>query len=550
MKQSPATISRCLRAIGALVLLSSALVGVLQAKAQAHHESVSKPTLSNVPYGTHERQVLDFWTAASASRKTPAPLVMYIHGGSWKTGSKELINGCVDVNALLKAGISVVAINYRYVSHAGADGVVPPVKAPLDDAARALQFVRSKADEWHVDKERIAVTGESAGGCSALWLAYHNDMADAASSDPVARESTRVFCAGVRVPQTSLDPKQMREWMPRVGYGGHAFGKRNFQAFLDAREELLPWIEAYSPYAHLSVDDPPVSLYYNKYLEKDLNGGHSPQFAFNLQKRCKELELFCDVLYDRAPGYEENEATFYLIKMLTAPEDTAKSEVSGKDLPAFKQGARLVFIGDSITDMKWGRNEKDRNHYLGHSYVFLLAARLGVDMPGAQLDFYNRGISGNTVSDLRKRWQKDAVDMKPDILTILIGTNDVGTGLRNPDRTVTPAAFETDYRHILDASRKANPDLRLVLMDPFVLPTGRLKPTDAYRARRDPTDKLRVVVAKLAREYNAVHIKTQGIFDAASEQVPPENWIWDGVHPLPQGHELIARHWMKAMSAR
>ena len=549
MKQRPETITRCLTAIGAIMLLSSTLVGVLPAKAQAHHESVSKPTFSNVPYGTHERQVLDFWTAASASPDTPAPLVMYIHGGSWKTGSKELINGCVDVNALLQAGISVVAINYRYVSHAEADGVVPPVKAPLDDAARALQFVRSKAEEWHVDKERIAATGESAGGCSALWLAYHSDMADTASRDPVARESTRLFCAGVRVPQTSLDPQQMREWMPKVGYGGHAFGKQNFQAFLDAREELLPWIEAYSPYAHVSVDDPPVSLYYNKYLEKDLNGGHSPQFAFNLQKRCKELGLFCDVLYDRAPGCEQNEATFYLIKMLTAPEDTATSDISGEQLPAFKKGARLVFIGDSITDMKWGRKESDRNHYLGHSYVFLLAARLGVEVPEAELDFYNRGISGNTVADLRRRWQKDAIDMNPDILTILVGTNDAGIGLRDPDRVVTPAAFEADYRFILDASRKANPDLRLVLMDPFLLPSGRLKDPEAYRLRSGPTETFRAVVAKLAKEYDAVHIPLQGIFDAAAKQVSPEHWIWDGVHPLPQGHELIARHWLKAVSA-
>jgi len=80
-------------------------------------------------------------------------------------------------------------------------------------------------------------------------------------------------------------------------------------------------------------------------------------------------------------------------------------------LPRFQEGARLLFIGDSITDMKWGRNEKDRNHYLGHSYVYLIASRLGVDMPEAQLEFFNRGISGNKVSDLKARWQKDAIVM-------------------------------------------------------------------------------------------------------------------------------------------
>ena len=228
----------------------------------------------------------------------------------------------------------------------------------------------------------------------------------------------------------------------------------------------------------------------------------------------------------------------------------AFAEARNQHLPDFKTESRLLFQGDSITDMNWGRNESDRNHYLGHSYVFLLAARLGVEIPEAQLDIYNRGKSGNTVAQLRKRWQVDALDMKPDLLSILIGTNDVGQGIRHPDRKVTPAAFEAHYRFILDASRKANPHLRLVLLDPFVLPTGGLSNEHAYELRREATDKLRVVVAKLAKEYDAVHIQTQDIFDAASKQVTPEHWMWDGIHPLPQGHELIARHWLEKVSAR
>jgi len=303
--------------ITSLCLMSSvALADAKKKKVPAYDASVPKPTLSNIPYGSHQRQVLDFWKAPSASADKPAPLVFYIHGGSWKTGSKEIIKGCVDVEALLKAGISVAAINYRYVTQAEAAGVIPPVKAPLHDAARALQFVRSKAGEWHIDKTRIGATGASAGGCSSLWLAYHDDMADPDSDDPVARESTRLFCAGVRVPQTTLDPQQMKEWLTRISYGGHAFGVNN-KEFLASREKILPWIEEYSPYGHVSADDPPVSLYYDKNLEGNLNA-HSPEFGFNLQKRCKELGLFCDVLYDRAPGYRQNEATFYLVKTLTS----------------------------------------------------------------------------------------------------------------------------------------------------------------------------------------------------------------------------------------
>ncbi len=211
--------------------------------------------------------------------------------------------------------------------------------------------------------------------------------------------------------------------------------------------------------------------------------------------------------------------------------------------PHFKPGSRLLFIGDSITDMKWGRNEKDRNHYLGHSFVFLLAAKLGVDMPEAKLDFYNRGQSGNTVAQLKARWQKDTIEMKPDVLTILIGTNDVGRG-------VSPKDFEADYRSILSESRKANPDLRIILLDPFVLKAGRIASGEAWEKRRSATDQLRPIVANLAKEFEAIHIKTQDLFDEAAAKTSPEYWIWDGVHPLPQGHELIARNWLLAVAKR
>ena len=78
-------------------------------------------------------------------------------------------------------------------------------------------------------------------------------------------------------------------------------------------------------------------------------------------------------------------------------EPVKSTKVDGYEykLPKFSQGERLLFIGDSITDMNWGRNEKDRNHYLGHSYVYLIASRLGVDIPQSKLEFFNRANSGN-----------------------------------------------------------------------------------------------------------------------------------------------------------
>ncbi|HVL11400.1 MAG TPA: alpha/beta hydrolase [Gemmata sp.] len=222
------------------------------------------PTAANVPYGTHERQVLDFWRAESDK---PTPVVFLIHGGGWVNGDKSGYRR--GVNRYLDAGISVVAINYRMVTQADAAGVKPPVKWPVGDAARAVQFVRSKAKEWNLDKTRVGATGGSAGGCSSLWLAFHDDLADPNSADPVARESTRLQCVAVTGAQTTLDPKVLREWMPNARYGGHAFAVRTanardgaFQAFFEQREKLLPWIEEYSPMSHVTKDDPPVFLEY------------------------------------------------------------------------------------------------------------------------------------------------------------------------------------------------------------------------------------------------------------------------------------------------
>ena len=184
-----------------------------------------------MPYGKHERQVLDFCQAKSDK---PTPVVLYIHGGGWRGGDKNSVG---NVKPYLDDGISVVAINYRYVKHGVEEKVEPPVKAPLEDAARALQFVRSKAKEWNIDKKRIGATGGSAGGCSSLWLAFHDDMADPKSNDPVARESTRLYCAAVNGAQTSLDPKELREWMPNYTYGAHAFGLKNFEELHEQARE-------------------------------------------------------------------------------------------------------------------------------------------------------------------------------------------------------------------------------------------------------------------------------------------------------------------------
>ncbi|QDT32919.1 alpha/beta hydrolase [Thalassoglobus polymorphus] len=270
-------------------------------------------TQLNVSYGPHARNVLDFYPAKS---DTPTPVVLYIHGGGWRGGDKK-----TNPKAFLDKGISVIAINYRYVQNGVKENVEPPVKAPLGDAARALQFIRSKASEWNLDKTKIGATGGSAGACTSLWLAFHDDMADPKSDDPIARESTRLYCAAVNGAQVSLDPKELREWMPNYRYGAHAFGFKDLQALIDNREKVLPWIHEYSPIEHVSKDDPPIALFYRGEVPvvgaSPKDPTHSGIMGVKLAERLEAVGVETVLVH---PGIEKTKyknSTAYLIDKLT-----------------------------------------------------------------------------------------------------------------------------------------------------------------------------------------------------------------------------------------
>ena len=284
------------------------------------------PTLADVAYGPHPKQVLHFWKAPTATAEQPAPLVFFIHGGGWR--SNHRLSRLADfLPELLEAGLSVVSVEYRFIQEAVKEGIEPPVQAPMHDAARALQFVRTKAGEWHFRQDRIAACGSSAGACTSLWLAFHDDLADPSSSDPVARESTRLFTAAVIGAQTTLDPKQMRAWTPNSSYGGHAFGfmdksqsrDEQFAAFLAAHERLLPLIAEYSPFALVSADDPPVYLIYKDppalgSPAKDPT--HTANFGVKLSERLAEVGVASELVYPGAPGVTHPTIEDYLVAVL------------------------------------------------------------------------------------------------------------------------------------------------------------------------------------------------------------------------------------------
>jgi acetyl esterase/lipase len=283
-----------------------------------------RATIESISYGPHPKQVMTLWKAESPK---PAPLLFYIHGGGWQGGNR--MAGMANyVPAMNKAGISVVSIEYRFIDDAISEGVVPPVKACLYDAARALQFARSKASEWNIDKTKIAAAGGSAGACSSLWLAFHDDLADPNSSDPVARESSRLYCVAVSGAQTTLDPKQMQEWIPNSTYGSHAFGifkdadgkrQRDFELFLAKREEIMPWIQEYSPFHLVSKDDPPVYLTYNNSPAKGQptnDPTHSANFGVLLQEKLNDNGVSCELSYPGAPDSTHKTIVAYLIAQL------------------------------------------------------------------------------------------------------------------------------------------------------------------------------------------------------------------------------------------
>ncbi|WP_337098162.1 SGNH/GDSL hydrolase family protein [Paenibacillus sp. YIM B09110] len=203
----------------------------------------------------------------------------------------------------------------------------------------------------------------------------------------------------------------------------------------------------------------------------------------------------------------------------------------------------VLFQGDSITDGARGRND-DPNHILGHSYAYIAAAELGRVFAEAQPVFYNRGISGNRVSDLYARWNEDAFSLKPDVISIMIGVNDAWR-IVNEEPTGVTDRFERAYRHLLEETKEVLPNVQLVLCEPFILKTGATE--ERWDVWTEQLDRYQAIVRSLANDFGAIFVPLQQTFNDACERAEAKYWIWDGVHPTTAGHDLIAREWLKAV---
>jgi acetyl esterase/lipase len=249
------------------------------------------PDVASARYGPHERNVIDVWKAKTAR---PAPVVIFIHGGGFTAGDKSNISQAL-IDGCLKRGIAVATINYRY-------STIAPYPAPMEDGARAVQFVRLHAAEWNINPKAVACTGGSAGAGISLWIGFHDEMAQPDIPDPVKRQSTRLSVVGVTNAQTSYDPrfiaKLIDEPTGRHPALARLFGVPQGQDVMTAKDKFKLYDDG-APVMHLSAGDPPVFMFYSRELHlppSDLGEGiHSPQFGLDLKPRMDKLGIECIV---------------------------------------------------------------------------------------------------------------------------------------------------------------------------------------------------------------------------------------------------------------
>lgn len=270
--------------------------------ATAQETRVSRPpaTIADVTYGPHERNRLDVW---QAKPDATTPLVIFIHGGGWAGGDKEDVPPTL-LNSMLAEGVSVASINYRY-------SLIAPLPIPVHDAARAVQFLRSKASEWKLDSRRFAGYGISAGGTTTLWLACHDDLADHRSNDPIERESCGLQAAVAMSPPTCLEPEIVTSWVgeqvlqhPMIA---RAVGAQELDEVKKPRTEWNKLLHEFSPITHVSADDPPMLLSYPRIdpLPATTPGSaiHHALFGRKFQERATGVGGTCLLrIEDQAPA--------------------------------------------------------------------------------------------------------------------------------------------------------------------------------------------------------------------------------------------------------
>ncbi len=253
---------------------------------QSKQPPLPEPKFEDIAYGPHERNVLDVYCPGKSDE--PVPLVLFIHGGGFTGGDKERLDPSI-LKECLENGMAVASINYRFIT-------TDPFPTPLHDGARAVQFLRSKAKEYRIDPGRIAVFGGSAGGGMSMWIAFHDDLADPKSADPVARQSTRVACAGSIGGQSTYDPRIMVEWVGEIVTTHPSmlplYGAESKEQMMDPPPELEAKYKECSAINHLTKDDPPLFMLYRETDEKTRGAAvHSIVFGQKVKEKMDDYGI-------------------------------------------------------------------------------------------------------------------------------------------------------------------------------------------------------------------------------------------------------------------
>lgn len=287
-----------------------AAAALFAAQLAAQQQDRPEPTFADVSYGPHGQQRFDFY---QADADQPAPLVVYIHGGGFRGGSKNGVNARV-VRRLLDAGIHVASVEYRFVQHR-------PLPAAHYDSLRALQTIRSKAEEWKIDKTRVGAFGGSAGAQLCMWLAFRDEMADPDSADPVERESSRLTVVATTGGQTTMD---MEWWFANVP--GYAEPHRPLKDYYGsaAPNQIRMIVEGISALSLISADDPPIHMSYRMPPEEPIPSDpnqatgwkvHHVAFGQALLKKMNALGVEAHLAYPGAKPKYADLTEFFLAKL-------------------------------------------------------------------------------------------------------------------------------------------------------------------------------------------------------------------------------------------
>ncbi|MBO5312593.1 MAG: SGNH/GDSL hydrolase family protein [Clostridia bacterium] len=201
---------------------------------------------------------------------------------------------------------------------------------------------------------------------------------------------------------------------------------------------------------------------------------------------------------------------------------------------------RILFQGDSITDA--GRSRTDDND-LGKGYPMLVKASLGYEMPNEH-EYLNRGISGNRIVDVYARIKNDIINLKPDVMSILIGVNDVWHELSDNPNGVDADKFYKIYSMLIEEIKEALPSIKIMILEPFLLEA--CSTTEHWDYIKTEVAMRADMAKRIAEKYNLPFIPLQEGFDALAKKAPNSYWLGDGVHPTAMGHEFIKTQWLEA----